>query len=119
PRRGPPLRPVPPSAPRPGGFTMTDALGSPQSVLILGGGSEIGLAITRRLVERRARTVVLAGRQPEALKPAADDLRQAGATTVEVVAFDALDAAGHDAFVDEVFGRHGDFDLVLVAFGLL
>ena len=57
---------------------MNDALGSPQSVLLLGGSSEIGLAITRRLVERRAKTVVLAGRDPEAIKPAADDLRSAG-----------------------------------------
>jgi decaprenylphospho-beta-D-erythro-pentofuranosid-2-ulose 2-reductase len=98
---------------------MNDALGSPQSVLLLGGSSEIGLAITRRLVERRARTVVLAGRDPEALKPAADDLRTAGAATVDVVAFDALATETHDAFVDDIFSRHGDFDLVVLAFGIL
>lgn len=98
---------------------MTDALGSPQSVLVLGGGSEIGLAVVRRLVARRARTVALAGREPERLKPAADELLGLGATTVEVVAFDALEAAGHDRFVDEVFDRHGDLDLVLLAFGVL
>lgn len=98
---------------------MNDALGSPQSVLLLGGSSEIGLAITRRLVDRRAKTVVLAGRDPEALKPAADDLRTAGASTVDVVAFDALATEGHDAFVDDVFSRYGDFDLVVLAFGVL
>jgi decaprenylphospho-beta-D-erythro-pentofuranosid-2-ulose 2-reductase len=98
---------------------MNDATGSPQSVLLLGGSSEIGLAITRRLVERRARTVVLAGRDPEALKPAADDLRTAGAATVDVVAFDALATETHDAFVDDIFSRHGDFDLVVLAFGIL
>jgi decaprenylphospho-beta-D-erythro-pentofuranosid-2-ulose 2-reductase len=98
---------------------MNDALASPQSVLLLGGSSEIGLAITRRLVDRRARTVVLAGRDPEALKPAADDLRTAGASTVDVVPFDALATEGHDAFVDDVFTRHGDFDLVILAFGIL
>ena len=98
---------------------MNDALGSPQSVLLLGGSSEIGLAITRRLVQRRAKTVILAGRDPEALKPAADDLRAAGAETVDVVAFDALATDGHDAFVDDVFARHGDIDLVLLAFGIL
>ena len=69
---------------------MNDALGSPQSVLLLGGSSEIGLAVTRKLVGRRAKTVILAGRDPEALKPAADDLRASGADTVDVVAFDAL-----------------------------
>ncbi len=98
---------------------MTDAFGSPQSVLLLGGSSEIGLAIARKLVERRARTVILAGRNPEDLKPAADALAAAGATTTDVVAFDALDAAGHDTFVDEVFARYGDFDMVIVAFGVL
>ena len=98
---------------------MTDALGSPQSVLALGGGSEIGLAILRRLVGRRAKKVILAGREPEALKPAADELTGLGATTVEVVAFDALDTASHPAFVGNVFDRHGDIDLVLVAFGVL
>ena len=98
---------------------MNDALGSPQSVLLLGGGSEIGLAITRRLVARRARTVILAGRGPEVLKPAADDLRAAGADSVDVVAFDALATDTHDAFVDDVFARHGDIDLVLMAFGVL
>jgi decaprenylphospho-beta-D-erythro-pentofuranosid-2-ulose 2-reductase len=99
---------------------VTDALGSPQSVLALGGGSDIGLAILRRLVARRARTVVLAGREPEALKPAADELRALGASAVEVVAFDALDPPGaHERFVDDVFAAHGDFDLVLLAFGVL
>jgi len=98
---------------------VNDALGSPQSVLLLGGGSEIGLAITRRLVARRARTVILAGRGPEVLKPAADDLRAAGADSVDVVAFDALATDTHDAFVDDVFARHGDIDLVLMAFGVL
>ena len=36
-----------------------------------------------------------------------------------MVAFDALATEGHDAFVDDVFNRHGDFDLVLLAFGVL
>jgi decaprenylphospho-beta-D-erythro-pentofuranosid-2-ulose 2-reductase len=98
---------------------MTDALGSPQSVLVLGGGSEIGLAITRRLVARRARTVVLAGRHPESLKAQADELKDLGADTVDVVVFDAADTDSHARFVEEVFEAHGDFDLVLLAFGVL
>ena len=39
--------------------------------------------------------------------------------TVDVVAFDALATDGHDAFVDDIFTRHGDFDLVILAFGIL
>jgi len=98
---------------------MKDALGSVQSVLVLGGGSDIALSTVRELVKRRARTVVLAAREPESLKGVADELRAAGATTVETLAFDARDTASHDAFVADVFDRVGDIDLALLAFGVL
>jgi decaprenylphospho-beta-D-erythro-pentofuranosid-2-ulose 2-reductase len=98
---------------------MQDALGGVQSVLVLGGGSEIALATLRRLVAGRTRTVVLAARTPDALTDTAAELRALGATTVETVAFDAADTASHEPFVDDVFERIGDIDLVLVAFGLL
>jgi decaprenylphospho-beta-D-erythro-pentofuranosid-2-ulose 2-reductase len=98
---------------------MKDALGSVQSVLVLGGGSDIALATVRELVQRRARTVVLAARDPQALEATADELRAAGATTVETIAFDARDTASHDAFVADVFDRVGDIDLALLAFGVL
>lgn len=98
---------------------MRDALGAVQSVLVLGGGSEIAQAITRRLVAERARTVLLAGRAPERLEASAEELRRAGASIVETVSFDAEDTQTHPAFVDEAFARHGDVDLVLVAFGVL
>ena len=70
---------------------MKDALGSVQSVLVLGGGSDIALATVRKLVARRARTIVLAARDPTRSPTIADELRGAGATTVETVAFDAHD----------------------------
>jgi decaprenylphospho-beta-D-erythro-pentofuranosid-2-ulose 2-reductase len=98
---------------------VKDALGEVQSVLVLGGTSEIGLATARALVERRARTVILAARHPVACAPAADELRAAGATSVETVEFDASDTASHAAFVEDVFTRFGDVDLALVAFGVL
>ncbi len=97
---------------------MKDALGSVQSVLVLGGGSDIAQATLRELVQRRARTIVLAARDPGALDGIADELRSAGAT-VETVAFDARDTATHEAFVDGVFERFGDIDLALLAFGVL
>jgi len=53
------------------------------------------------------------------LAPVADELRAAGATTVETLAFDAHDTASHDAFVADVFDRVGDIDLALLAFGVL
>lgn len=98
---------------------MNDALGSPQSVLVLGGTSEIARATLRALIARRCRTVVLAGRDKGGLDEAAAEARSEGATTVETVPFDAQDVAGQARLVDEVFDRHGDIDLVLVAAGVL
>lgn len=98
---------------------MKDALGNVQSILVLGGGSDIALATCRTLVRARAARVLLAGRSPDALRRAADDLRAAGAAAAETVAFDATDFASHEGFVAGAFDRLGEVDLVLVAFGLL
>lgn len=98
---------------------MRDALGSVQSVLVLGGTSEIAGATVRALAERRARCVVLAVRDPERAGGVERDARAAGATTVEAVRFDADEVESHERVVDEVFDRHGDIDLVLLAFGVL
>jgi decaprenylphospho-beta-D-erythro-pentofuranosid-2-ulose 2-reductase len=98
---------------------VQDALGNPQSALVLGGGSEIAAATLRAMAARRLRTVVLAGRRPADLEAEADDLRRRGVTTVEVEAFDALDTASHEDLVERVFTRHPHLDLVLVAFGVL
>lgn len=98
---------------------MQDALGAVQSVLVLGGGSEIALATVDRLVATRAQTVVLAAREPKALGDAVQRLRDAGVATVETVAFDARDTESHEELVTDLFDRFGDFDIVLVAFGVL
>jgi decaprenylphospho-beta-D-erythro-pentofuranosid-2-ulose 2-reductase len=98
---------------------VRDAVGNVQSVLVLGGTSEIALATVRRLVEGRARRVVLAVRDPERAAPAADELRRLGATEVETVRFDALDFDAHGSLVDEVFDTGGDIDLALVGWGTL
>jgi decaprenylphospho-beta-D-erythro-pentofuranosid-2-ulose 2-reductase len=98
---------------------VNDALREPQSVLVLGGTSEIGVATARALAARRARTVILAARDPARCGAAADSLREAGAERVEAVPFDARDFGSHEAFVDDVYARFGDVDLALVAFGVL
>lgn len=98
---------------------MNDALGSVQSILILGGGSDIALATAAAMVASRCRTVILAGRDPESFSGAAKELRVAGARTVESIPFDALDTASHPEFIRTTFERFGDIDLVLVAFGVL
>jgi decaprenylphospho-beta-D-erythro-pentofuranosid-2-ulose 2-reductase len=96
---------------------VKDAFGLPQSLLVLGGTSEIALATARRLIARRTRTVWLAGRPSPALDEAVQDLRAHGAD-VRTVAFDALDPDTHEEALDKVFAE-GDIDLVLLAFGIL
>jgi len=97
---------------------MKDALGSVQSVLVLGGGSDIALATAKALTRGRRIRIVLAGRKPEALDAAATELHGVGAN-VESVVFDATDFASHEAFVQRMFAQYGDFDVVIVAFGVL
>ncbi len=96
---------------------MIDALGAPQSLLLLGGTSDIALATARRLVQRRTRRVVLAARPSARLDAAADELRALGAV-VEVVPFDADDTDSHEGVVEKAFAG-GDIDVALVAFGVL
>jgi decaprenylphospho-beta-D-erythro-pentofuranosid-2-ulose 2-reductase len=98
---------------------MIDATGRPQSVLVLGGASEIAQAIVAGLVPGRCRTVVLAGRPSGRLESAAAAASSMGADVVETVAFDTTDPAGAAAAVDGVFERFGDIDLVLAAAGAL
>ena len=98
---------------------MIDATGRPQSLLVLGGASEIAQAIVAGLVPGRCRTVVLAGRPSERLEEAAEAARAAGADTVEIVAYDTTDLAGVTTVIDAVFDRFGDIDVVLAAAGAL
>jgi decaprenylphospho-beta-D-erythro-pentofuranosid-2-ulose 2-reductase len=98
---------------------MIDAVGRPQSLLVLGGASEIAQAIVAKLVPDRCRTVVLAGREGPRLSEAVARAKAAGADLAESVAFDATDVAGHRGLVERVFERFGDFDVVLVAAGVL
>jgi len=100
---------------------VNDALGRPQSVLVLGGGSEIARALTARLVTARTRRVVLAGRPGSAhLADAVAEATAAGAE-VRTVDFDATDPASVVRAVDGAFDDAGDLDLdlVVIAFGLL
>ncbi len=99
--------------------TMKDALGDVQSMLVLGGGSDIALATAKALAGRRCSRIVLAARRPESLQAAVADVKAAGATTVDAVAFDAADTNSHEAFVASMVETYGDFDVVLFAWGVL
>lgn len=97
---------------------MDNALGQPQSIVLLGGTSDIGLAIVRELLCPTTRLIVLACRDVARGERAAGELRT-DAITVEVVSFDAADPAGHEAMFAGIVSRHGDIDVVILAAALL
>jgi decaprenylphospho-beta-D-erythro-pentofuranosid-2-ulose 2-reductase len=96
---------------------MLDALGTPQNLLLLGGTSDIALAVAQRYLERGPLRIVLAARSSAARDQATSRLAELGAT-VEIVDFDARDTAGHRRVVEEAC-RSADIDVALVAFGVL
>ena len=99
---------------------MKDALGAVQSVLVLGGASEIGAAIAAKLAAPRHATVILAGRTVESLESSAERMRSAGAGRVETLRFDAKDTGEHEAIVAKAADlAGGDLDVIVIAFGLL
>ncbi len=97
---------------------MRDALGEVQSVLVLGGGSDIGRAVCLRLIEGRCETVVLAGRPEDDMESVATDLRAAGAR-VELRHWDATDVGSHTKVIGDIFDEFGDIDLVYAPAGIL
>lgn len=97
---------------------MNDAFSNPQSVVVLGGTSDIARALLSRLAGR-CRRVVLAGRNEEALERAANETRAAGVPSVSTCTFQATDVAEAAGAVDRCFEAAGEVDLVVVAVGLL
>jgi len=99
---------------------MENAFAQPQTLVCLGGSSDIARAITRQLTKQRLRTVVLAGRSQELLDEAAKEATANGATTTATVVFDANDLSDAERVVKEAFDLvEGSVDLVVVAVGLL
>lgn len=96
---------------------MNGALGRVDRVLVLGGGSDIGLAAARAYVRAGARYVILAARKPGDLEASADQLRSMGAV-VDPIAFDADAFETHAEILRTAFSGV-DIDVVILAFGAL
>lgn len=94
---------------------MRDAVGSARSVLLLGGRSEIGLAVVERLVREGAREVVLAARGGARAPGALDAL----GPHVHSLDFDAALPETHTDTVRRAVELVGDLDVVVDAFGVL
>ena len=98
---------------------VIDAVGNPQTILLLGGTSEIGLAICERYLRNAPANIVLAALPDDPGREAAvAQMRAAGAKSVRLVDFDAVATETHPAVIDECF-EPGDVDVAIVAFGLL
>ncbi|MGP4018473.1 decaprenylphospho-beta-D-erythro-pentofuranosid-2-ulose 2-reductase [Saccharopolyspora sp. 5N708] len=97
---------------------MIDAVGNPQSLLVLGGTSDIALATAQKYAERRPLRIILADRPEESdrLNAAAERLRETG-STVSTLHFDARKPETHAEVVEKAFAD-GDIDVTLVAFGI-
>ena len=96
---------------------MRDAVGNINSVLVLGGASEIATETVKLLASRRCRRVVLAVRDTAKVADLLDEHRALGMEAT-AVAFDAADTHSHQKVIDGVFAD-GDIDVVISAFGVL
>jgi decaprenylphospho-beta-D-erythro-pentofuranosid-2-ulose 2-reductase len=98
---------------------VLDAVGNPQTILLLGGTSEIGLAICERYLQNAHARILLAAMPGD---PGRDDavaqMKSAGAKSVELIDFEATATDSHPGVIDAAFAG-GDVDVAIVAFGLL
>ena len=98
---------------------VLDATGNPQTILLLGGTSEIGLAICERYLQNAHARIILAAMPDDPLREeAVAQMKAAGARSVELVDFEALEPEDHPKVFDQIFAN-GDVDVAVVAFGLL
>ncbi len=97
---------------------MINAVGNPQTILLLGGTSEIGLAICAEYLKKGPARIVLAALPNDPLRAdAVAQMEAAGASAVEVIDFDALDTESHAKVIDAAWSA-GDIDVAIVAFAL-
>ena len=95
---------------------MIDALGRPQSLLLLGGTSEIALAVARAWSD--ALPVVTVAARPGPRRDEAVAALRADGFAVEARDFDAEDTDAHPALIEAVAAER-DIDVAVVAFGVL
>lgn len=92
---------------------------APNRLLLLGGSSEIGIAIVRRLARQAEVRPWLLGRDPERLAAARAELHAAGVREVEIDHLDADEPRTHGEVIARAFERSGGFDTIVLAVGVL
>ncbi len=93
--------------------------GAEQRVLLIGGSSEIAVAIARRLATDGPVRVDLLGRDATRLAESLGELERAGCRPGEIVVVDADDLAAHESAIASAFEQAGGFDVVVLAAGVL
>jgi decaprenylphospho-beta-D-erythro-pentofuranosid-2-ulose 2-reductase len=96
----------------------------PRRVLVLGGTSEIGVAIVEALAQQRgAERVALVGRDEQSLQQSAQRLREAGCEEVQTLALlgapDAGAGLSHGELIARARSMLGAIDLAVLAIGVL
>ncbi len=99
---------------------MIDGLGSVQSVVLIGGTSEIGIATLHEMGKRkRLQRIVLCGRQSENLQRTAEILAADFVNAkIELVPLDLINSGTLSLVVEEIFDA-GRIDVVVLAAGVL
>jgi decaprenylphospho-beta-D-erythro-pentofuranosid-2-ulose 2-reductase len=88
-------------------------------VMVLGGTSEIALAIVRELQAQAPREVALLGRDREGLERAAAQLSSDGCQRIITLELNALATDRHSEMLDRAFAELGGADIVVLAVGVL
>jgi decaprenylphospho-beta-D-ribofuranose 2-oxidase len=116
-----------PTAPPPAAPPLSEPTAPPQAsrpplrhrVLLLGGSSDIGLAIVRRLAAERPVEPYLIGRHRGRIERALAELEDCGASGGHVDLLDANDLPAQREVIARAFARTGGFDTVVLAVGVL
>ena len=97
---------------------MINSVGLPQSLLLLGGTSDIALAVAREYAGRSGALRVVLAARPSTRRDAAVAELEAMGCDVRALDFDAEDVKGHAATVSAA-AEDGDIDIAVVAYGIL
>src|SRR5947209_2312539 len=100
---------------------MSEMAGGQRAVLLIGGTSEIGLAIVERMAGDGDGDVrpFLLGRDRDRLASAAARMERSGCARVECELLEADELEAHEPAIARAFERSGGFHVVVLAVGVL
>ncbi|MDO4910721.1 MAG: decaprenylphospho-beta-D-erythro-pentofuranosid-2-ulose 2-reductase [Corynebacterium sp.] len=97
---------------------MLNAVGKPQTILVLGGTSDIGNAVVKEFLHKGPIHIILGVRPGEAgIDETVQGLTAAGASKVDVLDFDATDFDSHEEVINKAFAI-ADIDVAIIAFAV-